>query len=954
VLVAGRIRERGLDRGSAFPIAPRLVVTANHCIRGCDLAALRFAVDGREIVVEDVEQDESLDVALLRLVADAPSPLTLGECKVGAGWRVESQPRENDPMLSGTINADRWRITNRRGHVVEAIQMQVDQELDSHEGYSGSPVTSPPGTAVVVGVLVEQLPSRARLPPGELALSANVLYAVSIGDVVDRFGLAARGVVAPRSPDSSAPRPRREIAERVSGLRVATAVDHWRDRDELIAELRDVLLDSEHRVISIVGRRGIGKSALVAKVLAEFERFDATRDPGDDLSPLVYMSGRRGGLTLAAVYQRVADLWDPASAKELALRWQSAGFDGLAAMWDEMRDRRPVLVLDNLDDLQRPVTRELEDPGLEALLDSACRTTCRATVVTTSQVPLALPADLAPSVHVVEIVDGLNSVDAVALIRASATRGAARLESISDASLAGAAARVEGVPRGLQKLALMLDRRPAMIKRLIDSKALPEEVLQELVSTTYSEMRATDQLVMQVLALAAAPLGVADMASLLDGLLDRAAVENTVDRLIDAGEVSEHIETALLELHPLDADHIRGVLVDGDRERQVRLDNRLADWWAGRAEPVDCWRTLDDVRPSKREYVHRWRAGDRARALRVIADAAEWLTRWGEGVVVAAAVRAAREELDPADVVGRFRALLCEARVEFFVGSLDTSLAALLDARELAQGAGLLDEITDLDLWIGAAYRHRNEPAAAIAILERIADAPVDALVTRIERQIAVFDLGLSLLYDEQLDRAAQAVQQLDALVQSGDSARSHALCANLKALDAIARCDYDAAKNAANAAIAHYDRTTYWINRGYVLNVRGLALLARGDTQSALVDLLASTQMAGEYHHERMHGLSATNLAWAYLRAGDYDAAVLSAELAADRLASAGVTIAPAARALAGAIRAARAGARVDVTRDALAHASELARGNPDIHSPSHEFLDTVSAALGAAETVD
>lgn len=945
---AGRLRVSDHDRGSAFPIAPRLVITANHCVRGCVAASLLFAFDGREIPVEDVEFDECLDVALLSLAEDAPSTLAAGEVTVGEGWRVESQPRENDPLLTGTITAARWRITNRGGQEVQAIQMLVDQGLDWHDGYSGSPVTSPPGTSCVVGVLVEQLLSRRPASPGETPRASNVLYAVAIQDVFARFGLEGKGVVASPSPAGSGGMPRRAIAERVSGLRVATAVEHWRDREDLIVELRRVLLDGEHRVISIVGRRGIGKSAVVAKVLAEFERPDAGRDTSQDLSPLVYLSSRRGGLTLAAVYQAVAGVWDAATGKQLALHWQSAGIDGLADLWEELRDQRPVIVLDNLDDLQRPMTHELHDLEIEALLDSACRTTCEPTIVTTSQHPLSLPSDLAAHVHVIEIVDGLESEDAVSLIRASATRGAERLASISDASLADAAARVDGRPRGLQKLALMLDRRPTIINRLLASDAMPEEVLQTLVSTTYTAMSPPDQLAMQVLALAAAPLNVEDVAHLLDGLLDRAGVEATVDRLIDAGEVSEHVDTALLELHPLDADHVRGILVADDRERQVILDTRLADWWACRRESQERWRTLDDAMPSKREYLHRWRAGEHSRALAVMADTSKWLSRWGEGAMVAAAVRAAREQLDPADALALFYTRICEARFEFFVGSLDASLTALRTARELAQRTGLFDAITDIDLWIGAAYRHKNEPETAIQILQRIADSGPIARVTRIERQDALFDLGLSLLYSNRLDRAAQVADRLEALVEPGDSANAHAMCSNLRAVAAIASQDYDTAEAAASAAIEYYEQTAYWTNRGYVANVRGLALLACGNTQGAVTILQSAVLMASECHQDRMHGLCATNLAWAQLRAGDYDAATLAAELAADRLASAGVTIAPTARALADAILSGRGGTR-DKVRGALAHASDLALGNPDIHLPSDEFLDAVAAALAA-----
>ena len=187
-------------------------------------------------------------------------------------------------------------------------------------------------------------------------------------------------------------------------------------------------------------------------MLAEFEAPDPARDPLEDLSPLVYLSSRRSGeLTLAGVYQAVAAVWGGEAGDQLADHWQSAGVAGLPDLWQKLRHRRPVLVLDNLDDLQRPLTHELEDPELVALITSACLTTRKPTIVTTSQHPIN-HRDLVGRVRVIELAEGLQNDDAVAVIRTSAARGTAILGAISDADLAIAAARVDGRPRALQKL----------------------------------------------------------------------------------------------------------------------------------------------------------------------------------------------------------------------------------------------------------------------------------------------------------------------------------------------------------------------------------------------------------------------------------------------------------------------------------------------------------------------
>jgi hypothetical protein len=217
------------------------------------------------------------------------------------------------------------------------------------------------------------------------------------------------------------------------------------------------------------------------------------------------------------------------------------------------------------------------------------------------------------------------------------------------------------------------------------------------------------------------------------------------------------------------------------------------------------------------------------------------------------------------------------------------------------------------------------------------------------ERQVALFDLGLSLLYDSQLDRASRVADRLEALVGPGDSALAHAWCANLRALAAIAIQDYETAETAARAAIGYYGQTPFWNSSGYMANIEGMALLARGETHAAVTVLQKAVADASKNHLARMLGFCATNLAWGHLYAADYNAATLAAELAADRLEANGITIAATARALADAIRFGR-GRPLDEVRASLARASQLAAGNPDIHLPSDASLDTVSAALAAA----
>jgi Cdc6-like AAA superfamily ATPase len=100
--------------------------------------------------------------------------------------------------------------------------------------------------------------------------------------------------------------------QRFVGEHVSTATEHWQDRDQLRADLRAALLEHERarRILSVTGRRGIGKSATVGKVIAEFERADPSRSPLEDLDGIVSLSTRTGvgSLTLARIFEELTRL----------------------------------------------------------------------------------------------------------------------------------------------------------------------------------------------------------------------------------------------------------------------------------------------------------------------------------------------------------------------------------------------------------------------------------------------------------------------------------------------------------------------------------------------------------------------------------------------------------------------------------------------------------------------
>lgn len=194
----GRLWYHGYDAGVAFALTSSVVVTAWHVIRDLPGLPCYLPDHGESIPVEEIDKDEQLDVAVLRLGGSVPAKLAVSKEKLEpyARWRIDTNPLGNDPGLRGKVEAYDRQMRTEKGYEAHLMQLRVDEGLGDFFGYSGSPVLLD-GNGAVLGVLVEQV--RWRTPTiGSRPPASNVLFAVPIDAVVKRFNLEHAVAVARR------------------------------------------------------------------------------------------------------------------------------------------------------------------------------------------------------------------------------------------------------------------------------------------------------------------------------------------------------------------------------------------------------------------------------------------------------------------------------------------------------------------------------------------------------------------------------------------------------------------------------------------------------------------------------------------------------------------------------------------------------------------------------------
>jgi hypothetical protein len=252
----------GKDYGAGFALGSRLVVTANHVVRGLsDKPVAYVPAGGDPVSVKRVQRDAAHDAAILWLINEVEFLPTSAPVR-GEGWRVESPPLGgNDPHLHGTVTTARMTIRNVRGQPVQVVQLQVDEQLGDFGGYSGSAVLDAGGRAVVA-LLVEQKPLRTPVMMGERRGASNVLYAVPIGDVVTANGLSVRAST-PLTPEVVA-------SEQVIGR---VLVSYAREDSDQVDRLHETVQCAGIHVTNPVRRRQWAQTPMIGEwSLEELQR----------------------------------------------------------------------------------------------------------------------------------------------------------------------------------------------------------------------------------------------------------------------------------------------------------------------------------------------------------------------------------------------------------------------------------------------------------------------------------------------------------------------------------------------------------------------------------------------------------------------------------------------------------------------------------------------------------
>ncbi|GAA4878507.1 hypothetical protein [Actinomycetospora straminea] len=666
-----------------------------------------------------------------------------------------------------------------------------------------------------------------------------------------------------------------QLGNKVVGSRVSFNLDGFRDRKSYREEIGRVLASHQARLLTLVGRRGIGKSALAARVLAGLEK-DVWPHTDERLpvAGLAYISVRRDGFSLETIYFNCTRLFTADTAARLRTYWSHlpGTIEKLQRLFDEMAGAVYIVLLDNLEDVLtdegRPASTDLSE-----FLDALFRSDAHPRVLVTSRIPLRLESGLQRNNLIMSLDDGLPTDEAVEFMRELDPNATLGIRDASEQKLAAAAEKLHGVPRAMELVVGALEHDYLTLPsfdELVNNFAERPDIVAGLVHDQHETLNDDETLVLMTLSARRRPTSTETVEWTLKPFAPHLDVPPVLSALARRHLVSFDRRERVWELHPLDSDLLDARL-RGDPELHNKVHRRIAEWHSARQVKPSEWTSPEDLNAHRREFDHRIRAGDLSEGTSILARVWQFLVWHGSVRSVSQMV----DDLGP--IAARERVVLPAAAFVRLIEGPESECIALLEPLRAELEVEESREAAQALMALGDVYRRMYRLAEAAVVL-RVAATKFGRLGDVRWRFHTLLVLGLAHASGGEVAEAGDISETIGSELELNND-ESLGRLHDLREMVAIAGEQWAEAYEHGASAAAHYERAGVLEALGYVYNGMGLARLGEGAFDDAIYWFTRGSQEGGiAIGDSRIEGLCLLNLACAHLSERDYDAAAVAA----------------------------------------------------------------------------
>lgn len=920
-------------RGSGYRISADTVLTAAHTVAGATGIVVRCDADrpgewSAPAAVTWAHKDS--DLAVLTVVPPAAAPALIGPARFGriaddrhavigvhaAGFPLWKQRRgpggafRELHVADGTVTA----LSNLRTGTLEMTVTPAGTDPDP----GASPWAGMSGAVVwagrrIIGVVAEHHRSEGagRLTAVRLDHALRRLGDADRRELVRLLALSeeeALPLVVPGEPHEARDSAVRDSAVRVVGVPVAYGIELFknrtRERDAIVGHLSDPAV----RLVMVTGRRGIGKSALAAKVMDLIDRGERPGPAAGGPTPLglLNLSTRTSGISLERLYFGCARVLGPEQETRLREVWVTART--MQERLDELRaamgDQLIVILMDNLEDLLHD-DGSIADEELAVFLDWLFRTRATPRLLVTSQMPVRLAPELRRFAAHIDLSEGLKPAEAAVLLRELDRDGSLGIADLSDEELLNAAVHVHGVPRALELLVGAVADDTVLLPTLqdvLEDFTRRHDVVTDLAQDRYQRLDEQARGLLGVLAALRTPVEQSAVAEIMDGLDPDLPAIPVLTSLVRIHLVSVDRASRTVALHPMDADLAYAQMPPHGPFGRQTVERQIASWYANRARPSGTWRTLEDIEPQRRQFDHLVRAGDHDGGARVLNEISEWLV-W-HGSVLTAVKMHLDVEGHIADERLRIAHTIAYGHARLSAGPMEQAVELFTEAAARAERLGDRLALQNAMFGLGDAHRQLGDQESTVEPLTRAAELAHELGDT--EREVhALLSLSLAHSYLGDGESALTGADRLATLATESGDLLTSARAGNARTIALLTLGRWQETTEAGAETARAYRAAGSQEAIAYALNAQGIALLALDAPAQAASVLEEARHEASLMENPRAEGVCLFNLAWAYWQDARTEEAATTADRASTALQIAGAAEESAARTLAEAARA-------------------------------------------------
>lgn len=444
-------------------------------------------------------------------------------------------------------------------------------------GFSGTPVYNLQVRAIVGMVTQVDTPISTRvafLIPVDSIAEANKSIVFEDLRLIDESPSINKSIVKRisqeldvergRAIDESKGRSSSPLRQRIVGRHLIDVTRHFRNREKQLAILNDFLNNPGNRLISVVGRGGIGKTGLVAKVLSEIEGGVSDFSPDIEVSGITYLSTRTNGITLERVFLDCSEMLGGERKAQLMAVWTNPRMttrDKIIHLLDALNMGTYIILFDNMEDLLHE--HQIIDTDIRLFLDTCLSTPNNVRLLLTSREQIPLPKEFIRFNKELVLNDGLPISESISMLRDLDPNGDYGLRDAKEDLLETAVKRVKGVPRALEIIASILANDPfTSLNDLIQDEFLfrRDEFMDALVRENYSRLTQSERYVIEALAVFGRPIPMVAIDFMLEPFVKNTDTRQALLHLVRAHSVSIDRESKLVSLHPIDRDYIYSLI----------------------------------------------------------------------------------------------------------------------------------------------------------------------------------------------------------------------------------------------------------------------------------------------------------------------------------------------------------------------------------------------------------